>query len=86
MIALYSYLLTETAVRDPAKKYLLIATVTEGRKKGALGKSDNSGSSGIIKSGGNIGEMRVMQTKMLKNFDRKMNTLSSKVEKTLKDI
>jgi len=32
MVSLYSYLLTEKAVREPAKKYLLIATLTESTK------------------------------------------------------
>ena len=29
MITLYSYLLQEKAVREPSKKYLMIATVTD---------------------------------------------------------
>lgn len=38
LIALYSYLLRDKAVREPSKKYLLIATVTEGKKGG--GRND----------------------------------------------
>lgn len=36
LIALYSYLMTEQAVRESNKKYLLIATVTEGKKNKQL--------------------------------------------------
>lgn len=32
LIALYSYLMTEQAVREASKKYILISTVTEGKK------------------------------------------------------
>jgi len=42
MIALYSYMLKEKAVRDPTKKYLLIATVTEHKKHGQKNQSGSS--------------------------------------------
>jgi len=57
---------------------LLLATVTEGKK----GKSGLFGSS----SRGEGGDMRFVQAKMLKTMDRRLNNLTNKVEKTLKDI
>jgi hypothetical protein len=83
LIALYSYLMNEKAIREPAKKYLLIATVTEGKK----GK--NTRSQGSASFGGNSnqgGDMKTLHAKMLKNMDRRLNNLTNKVEKTLKDI
>jgi len=55
-----------------------LATVTEGKK----GKSGLFGSS----SRGEGGDMRFVQAKMLKTMDRRLNNLTNKVEKTLKDI
>lgn len=82
LIALYSYLLKEKAVREPSKKYLLIATVTEGKKSSLRGDS-NSIFSG---SQANSGDSRSNQAKMMKHMDRRMNALTTKVEKTLKEI
>jgi hypothetical protein len=73
--------MTEKAVREPAKKYLLIATVTESKKNG----KGNSGSS-LYGGSNNAGDVKGLQAKMLKNMDRRLNSLTSKVEKTLKDI
>ena len=39
LMALYSYLLKEKAVRAPSDQYLLVATVTDGAKKNELGGS-----------------------------------------------
>ena len=80
LIALYSYLMTEKAVREPTKRYLLVATVTESKK------NKGSNSSSVYGGNNNIGDMKGLQAKMLKNMDRRLNNLTSKVEKTLKDI
>lgn len=69
--------MNEFAIRDPSKRYLLIATVTEG-KKGKSGSSSN----GLFASG----DSRNAQAKMMKTMDRRLNNLTVKVEKTLKDI
>lgn len=45
MMALYSYMLKDNNIRDPSKKYLLIATVTENKmskRKDKQGGSFNS--------------------------------------------
>lgn len=73
--------MNEYAIREPSKRYLLIATVTEGKKGKSLGSSS---SSGLFGSGNS--DMRSAQAKMMKNMDRRLNNLTVKVEKTLKDI
>lgn len=76
--------MNQKVVREQAKKYLLIATVTEGKKGGkSAGLSRSSCFTGGSSS---VSEMSVLHAKMLKNMDRRLNTLTSKVEKTLKDI
>ena len=74
--------MTQKAVREPSKKYLLIATVTETRK----GKGHSSSSGFIGGSGSGSSDPKGMQAKMLKTMDRRLNNLTNKVEKTLKDI
>lgn len=75
--------MNQKVVREPAQKYLLIATVTEGKK----GKSSNhSRSSNFGGASSSASEMGALHTKMLKNMDRRLNNLTTKVEKTLKDI
>ena len=76
--------MNETAIREPTKRYLLIATVTEGKKGKALGSSSRSAIAGG--KSGNSGDFITMQAKMMKNMDKKLNDLQTKVEKTLKDI
>jgi hypothetical protein len=77
LIGLYSYLLEEQAVREPSKAYLLIATVTEGRKR-------DQGA--VTQVGGVNTDPRIVQAKTLKSIDRRLNALSSKVERTLREI
>ena len=48
MIALYSHLLKEKAVRDPSKDYLLIVTPTENRSK----KGGDGGKGGLFQGQG----------------------------------
>lgn len=79
MIALYAYLLQEKAVREPVKKYLLIASLTEGKKQTY---NDTS----TLSSGNGNDDMKVLHNKMIKNLDRRLNNLTNKVEKTLKEI
>ena len=50
LIALYSYLMTEFAIREPSKRYLLIATVTEGKKGKSSGSSSSFMGSGDMKN------------------------------------
>lgn len=73
--------MTQKALREPSKKYLLIATVTESKK----GKS-HSGSAGGHYGQGSSNDPKGLTTKTLKNMDRRLNNLTTKVEKTLKDI
>lgn len=81
LISLYSYLLEEKAVREPSKAYLLIATVTENRKRATKSDPSNSQIGGGINA-----DPRVAQAKMMKSIDRRLNTLSAKVERALKEI
>lgn len=53
MITLYSYLLREKAIRDPTKKYLLIATVTENKVNKRKDKSQ-----GVFNSQNNVGDSK----------------------------
>jgi hypothetical protein len=80
LIGLYAYLLEEKAVREPSKPYLLITTVSDNKR--ALGKDPaNSQISGGVNS-----DPRLAQAKMMKSIDRRLNTLSSKVERALREI
>lgn len=81
LIGLYSYLLEEKAVREPSKAYLLIATLTDSRKRMSKGDASNSQIGGGINS-----DPRIVQAKMMKSIDRRLNTLQSKVERALKEI
>ena len=74
---MYAYLLQEQAVREPSKAYLLIATVTDGRKR-----NDHT----ITQVGGMNTDPTVAQAKTMKSIDRRLNALSSKVERTLREI
>jgi len=58
----------------------MLATVTERKQKNAKGEGK-----GIFgnKSGGDMGKA---QTKIIKSFDRRINSMQTKVDKTLKDI
>lgn len=66
LVGLYSYLLEEQAVREPSKAYLLIATVSDGRKRepGA-----------ITQIGGVNTDPKIVQAKTLKSIDRRLNAL-----------
>lgn len=79
LIGLYSYLLEEKAVREPSKAYLLISTVTDNKRK-----SKDPANSQI--GGGLNSDPRFAQAKMMKSIDRRLNTLSSKVERALREI
>lgn len=81
LIGLYSYLLEEKAVREPSKAYLLIATLTDNNRKRAKGDITASQIGGGINS-----DPRIAQAKMMKSIDRRLNTLSSKVERALREI
>jgi hypothetical protein len=81
LIGLYSYLLYELPIRLPSRSYLLITTVTEGRKGGR--KNLEGGQTQV---GGVNSDPRVANAKMMKSIDRRLNTLSSKVERALKEI
>jgi len=77
LMALYSYLLKEKAVRAPGDQYLLVATVTDGAKKNELGGSQLSGISN---------DPRAQQAKSMKSIDRRLNSLQSKLDRTLKTL
>mmetsp|Transcript_21898 Transcript_21898/g.16223 ORF Transcript_21898/g.16223 Transcript_21898/m.16223 type:complete len:97 (-) Transcript_21898:35-325(-) len=72
MIALYSYLLTDKSIRDPNKKYLLIATVTEHKKFSQFKESQQS--------------EQKQQQKLLKTIERKFTQLQARVDKQIKDV
>ena len=79
LIGLYSYLLTDAPIRDASKNYLLVATVTEGRKgtrKNIDGEQTQIGGT----------DPRAQQAKMMKDIERKINSLSSKVDRSLREI
>jgi hypothetical protein len=80
LISLYSYLLDEKAVREPTKKYLLVATLTESKS----GKSSYDKKSFGLK--GQSGDVSKFSGKLMKNIDKKMNTLTTRVDRTLKEI
>ena len=65
MIALYSYLLKEKTIRDPTKKYLIIATVTDSKSSSNENKGFFGNGSGDAKN----------NAKMIKAFDRKFASL-----------
>jgi hypothetical protein len=76
LMGLYSFLLQETAVRAPGEQYLLVATVTETRTK-EVGGSQLSG----VNS-----DSSALQAKTMKNIERRLNQLQSKLDRTLKEI
>ncbi len=78
LIGLYAYLLEAKAIRVPSSSYLMIATVTEGRKKKLAHQESQVG--------GNNDDSNVVQAKLMKSLDRKIANLTQKVEKQLKDI
>ncbi len=60
----------------------MLATVTDRKNKAdKVGKK-----SGIFGSKQGSGDMGKAQTKIIKSFDRKINSMQTKVDKTLKDI
>ena len=81
LIGLYSYLLTDAPIRDASMNYLLVATVTEGRK-GTRKNMDGE----QTQIGGTSNDPRAQQAKMMKDIERKINSLSSKVDRSLREI
>lgn len=80
MMALYSYLLRSKNIRDPSKKYLLIATVTDNR---TAKRNDKQGGFNQQSTGGGASKD---QMKLMKTFDRKIASMTQKLDKQMKDI
>jgi phosphatidylglycerophosphatase A len=80
LIGLYSYLLEDKAVRDPKKDYLVITTLVENRKKALKDLTQSQ------INGGTTVDPWVAQAKLIKSIDRRLNQLSSKVDKSLREI
>lgn len=81
LIGLYSYLLTEQAIRVPAKQYLLLATVSDCRKRGSHG-----GEPGQTQMAGAASDPKTVQKKTMKNIERRLTSLQSKLDRSLKEI
>lgn len=77
LMGLYSYLLTEEAVRAPGEQYLLVATVTDTRKNSELGSTQLAGFSN---------DPRAQQMKNMKSIDRRLTALQYKLDRSLKEI
>ena len=81
-MGLYAYLLEEQTIRLPNKSYLLITTVTEGRKRARKGLDGSMSQIG----GGAAHNPQIVNAKMMKSIDRRLTALSSRVDRALKEI
>lgn len=81
LIGLYSYLLTDQALRIPAKQYLLLATVSDCRKRGAHAMEP-----GQTQLAGVANDPKQVQKKTMKNIERRLTSLQSKLDRSLKEI
>ena len=77
LIGLYSYLLTEEAVRAPSDQYLLLATVTDRRSLSEFGSTQLAGF---------LNDPRAQQIKNTKSIDRRLIALQSKLDRSLKEL
>jgi hypothetical protein len=76
-MGLYSYLLTEEAVRAPGEQYLLVATVTDTHKNSELGSTQLAGFAN---------DPRAQQSKNMKSIDRRLTALQFKLDRSLKEM